>query len=68
MSAIERSIIVVETGNSIANAEKPKAPPMAPDKAAKNLFVLVDAIRLGSLSRLHKAALAALLRDFSTRL
>jgi hypothetical protein len=42
MSAIERSMIVVETGSSIAIAAKPKNPPAAPLAADASLCAKSD--------------------------
>ena len=37
MSAIDRSMMVVETGNSTGNAASPNAPPNPPDAPTSNL-------------------------------
>jgi hypothetical protein len=42
MRAIDRSMIVVEMGNSMSTAEKPKAPPRPPESAARALWMRVS--------------------------
>ena len=58
MSAIDLSIMTVETGNSTGSAAKPNVPPAAPDAVARARCNSSDAVR-GDRGRVRNATFSA---------
>jgi hypothetical protein len=63
MSAIDLSIMTVETGNSTGSAAKPNVPPAAPDAVARARCNSSDAVR-GDRGRVCNATFSAASSSF----